>query len=299
MLDDILIFKFVEIEKEGLEIERKGDFYINIDKLIIDFKSIIKQTGVEYSAILNYTFSILQTKTENILKRYKQVTPNYRCPEELISGLINLISFSFFVYTVSPQITTTTRICRILSEIIYFIKRNDFSYDLKDALYKDIFFNIELIFIKNKINKFSQLETINFLLISVELGKNYTFTDNSLLDYFGINSNTKAVQDLQTLNYFSLTALLFYIRNKKQHHNLKKSVCEAILYKVRKAKEDILDLGDNTEFTLLIFDLLSCPYLEIRFKKQLLNLYKNNIGNIDNVVNYISSNKWFIDWGKL
>ena len=73
---------------------------------------------------------------------------------------------------------------------------------------------------------------------------------------------------------------------------------KAILYKVRKAKEDILDLGDNTEFTLLLFDLLSCPYLEIRFKKQLLNLYKNNIGNIDNVVNYISSNKWFIDWGK-
>lgn len=307
LLDNLLKFNLEKVEinpQHNLVIqpEIKGNIYLDSQKLILNFKAILKKNQIEYNQIINYTFSILQNKLEEILKNYKKVTPKYRNENEFIISLLALIEFAFFIYTVAPQATTTTRLCRFISEILFFIKVNPILSDHKDLIQKQIYNNTKLVLHKNQISLFSQIETINLLLISVDLGKKYTFTEDQIIQYFNLNEEGIDLETgLKKLNYFSYTALLFYIQNKKQYINLKKSVCAAIYKKVESYKKESSHLMATAEYTMLLFDLLSCPYLDNQFKSNLLRLYKNipNGTTHKDVLTYISNKKWFISWGQM
>lgn len=111
------------------------------------------------------------------------------------------------------------------------------------------------------------METLYLLVALSELGKDYWLEESTLCSYFGID---KSGDGKYSLNYFSLTVLLFYIKNKKRYNWLR-GFLETEIYK--KFNREITFLKRDTELTLLLFDMLACPYITEKTKRALLEKY--------------------------
>lgn len=293
LLNDKLTFNLEEVI-EGANIFYKGNIYINSNNLIRDFKIILKESNVEYKNILNYTLSIIERKLDLILKKYNKVLQKYKKQENLIIGLKNILSFSFFVYTVSPQVSPTIRLCRIIGKILFFIKRNQIYQENKNIIEQFLYENICIILEKNKINQYTQLETIYLLLSISELGKDYLLSEANLASYFNIDLQKT---DFLDYHYFVYISVLFYIKNKSKY----KTLYDKIIYSIQR-KISININKKDTEAIMLLMDVLACPYISKDMKSELLKVNYNihNIQLLDSICNYKKENGksqlWFTTW---
>lgn len=293
LLNDKLTFNLEEVI-EGANIFYKGNIYINSNNLIKDFKIILKESNVEYKNILNYTLSIIERKLDLILKKYNKVLQKYKKQENLIIGLKNILSFSFFVYTVSPQVSPTIRLCRIIGKILFFIKRNQIYQENKNIIEQFLYENICIILEKNKINQYTQLETIYLLLSISELGKDYLLSEANLASYFNIDLQKT---DFLDCHYFVYISVLFYIKNKSKY----KTLYDKIIYSIQR-KISININKKDTEAIMLLMDVLACPYISKDMKSELLKVNYNihDIQLLDSICNYKKENGksqlWFTTW---
>jgi hypothetical protein len=85
LFDKYLAYKIENTANEG---GVKGSIYVSSNRLITKFKTIIKETQVEYKDILNYTLAVVEQKTYRILRDYKRLDKTQSESEE---GLINAI----------------------------------------------------------------------------------------------------------------------------------------------------------------------------------------------------------------
>jgi len=124
-----------------------------------------------------------------------------------------------------------------------------------------------------------------------ELGKEYKLDQQVLCNYFNIDPKKKKCNS--DLNYLSITVLLFYIENKVRYNDLKDILKKYIIKRLRSFKKK--SRSKITELTLLFFDLIVCPYLDIDYRKRLLDLYgiKKDIEKLG-IIN--KRKYWFTKW---
>lgn len=290
LLNEKLVFELAEIENETENKQFKGSINIRSNSLITQFKTVIKECNVEYRDMLNYSLAIIEGNSEQILKKYEQSDKN---EEQLIKAIREILEFVFFIYSVSPRVNTTIKLCRIFAVFIYFIKKEKVNNDLKDIIFKSIFDNIGFILNKNKHNENTQVETLYLLLALAELGKDYWLDVSVLSDYFGIDGNdTDKFNPQKSLNYFSLTILLFYMKNKERYSDLRSFIENRIQEKFERNEKSI---WKDAELIFLLMDSLACPYVSIDLKEKLLNIYGVSDKKLQKeVIN--KKEQWFISW---
>ncbi len=292
LLNEYLSFSLDEKDDPN----KKISIYVSSNALITKFKTILKQTEVEYKDILNYTLAIIDRKIVKILKDFKE---NKFEEKKLINALFEILEFTFFVYSVFPKVNTTVKLCHILSKITNFISKNPKKINIDHAhlLKKKIFDEAYLVLKKNKTKSHIQIETLYLLIVLQELGKEYLLDQEVLRDYF--NPDQKKNWEEVDLEYFSIVVLLFYIKNKKRYEDLKNQLRVIILEKFKKS--NVTDRHKKSELVLLLLDLLSCPYLEESFKKELLELRKiTNNQTKEQIIAWGKKEKenryWFVKW---
>jgi hypothetical protein len=98
------------------------------------------------------------------------------------------------------------------------------------------------------------------------------------------------------LNYFSITTLLFYIKDIGRYKEVHEILLEKIRDKFKNGNQD--NLSKKTELILLLFDILSCPFVKLDFKKELLSLYELDSAIQEQIINYsLKTQKyWFTKW---
>ncbi|NUF28002.1 antiviral reverse transcriptase Drt3b [Gilliamella sp. ESL0254] len=297
ILNERLEFKLETVENDNLNLleekTTKGNIYINNDTLIRDFKIILKESNVEYKNILNYTLSIIERKIELIFKKYNKVSLQHKKQENLILSIRNILNFTFFVYTINPQVSPTIRLSRIIGKVLFFVKKSNLNKENQNIIEHFLYENICIVLDANRIKKHTHIETIYLLLSVSELGKEYSFSELRLASYFNIDLSQN--ENLH-LSYFALITILFYIKDKKKYKQLHSIVVNSIKNKIIKNKN-----RRDSESILLLMDILSCPYVDINIKEELL---KNNYGITDvsllaNMCNFKKHKKiqqWFTVW---
>jgi len=272
--------------------ERKYSIYVSSNKLITKFKTIVKETGVDYKDILNYTFSSMDRKVSKLIKDYSQIENKDPVEKRFIQSILETFDFIFFLYSVSPRVNTTIKLCMILSKVIKFLKKETgINYDDKHLVFKKISDDVFLVLRKNKNEEHTPVETLYLLLALMELGREYRLDEKSLCEYFNIDPDTYKVNT--PLNYFSIIVLLFYIGDRVRYSSIKQSLQIYILERF----EDIgvESVGRTAEFTFLLFDLISCPFLKLDYKKKVLSLCGVTDSSIsEKIVSY--RKHWFTKW---
>lgn len=260
--------------KENVKIdeneEKSSEIYFSSNNVITRFKSIVKETKVEYKDIMNYSLAVLDKKTAKLINKFKkEKNDNPELSEkEFEKGFLEILDVAFFLYSVSPRVNSTIKLCLIVDKIICFLKRNKtneyiepFSSNYKHNIFKKISDEIFLILQKNKTSKETQVETLYLLIALSQLGREYRLNVKVLCSYFNIKIHSgNTFEIVHPLNYFSITVLLFYIKNIHEYNQIKLILKQYILGKFSNA---IIDKKwkNDTELILLLMDVLSCPYL--------------------------------------
>ena len=262
--------------------------YINSKKIITRLKIIIKETGIEYKDIINYTLTMVERKNNLLINVFQDTDEFESHKKNFIKASLEILDIAFFIYAVSPRVSSTIKISSLLSKLLLFIKNTtNIAPDEKEIIYKKIFDEILFILNKNRLKHYTQIETLYLLIVLNELGKEYRLEETLLLEYFFQSTNDK------TLNYFSITTLLFYIKNIVRYSNVKIKIKEEIKKKLESSNKD--NLYKNTELLMLLMDSLTCPYLEESFKYKLLCLFNMNDVAVQTKIIYFKK-YWFIKW---
>ncbi|MFA0260488.1 ABC transporter ATP-binding protein, partial [Vibrio cyclitrophicus] len=269
------------------------NIYIHQSSLSTDFKSIVSDSGITYSDILNYALSIIEKKVKKIFKDYIDINDSESKERQIINALVSVVNFSYFIYSVSPKVNSTIKLCRIIQRIILFIKDNKLGVEYQHIIFKCIFDNSCSILDKYSISKATPIETLYLLVLIRQLGKYYWLDEFTLIKYFNIKDNGHELIFDDHLNYFSITSLLFYISDKKRYTFIKEGLIKHIEY-IYESKND--SLLDESEMVHLTLDLISCPYVSLSFKKSLLSRYDIEKSLVKRI---ISKNKfWFTKWNE-
>ena len=295
LLNKYLIFKVTEVLKEDDEqkevIEKKYSIYISSNKLITKFKTIVKETGVQYKDILNYTLASIDRKTLKLIKDFFQSDNKTEKQQNFTTAIFEILDFVFFIYSVAPRVNTTIKLCMILSKITKFYKVNaSISYNSKHLIFKKISDDISLILKKNSRSEYVPVETLYLLTALRELGREYRLDSRVLCEYFDINPDSFELKN--ELDHFGVTTLLFYIGNKIRYSEINKAVCQHIFERFQRVGKE--DFKKHAELIFLLLDMLTCPYVTDDFKKQLLIFAGVDESSQVSIINH--RKYWFTKW---
>lgn len=231
-------------------------------------KKMVSQIGKEQKKLLKMYKEIDTIDAEELEKQEKIVKVNYN---NIFDNFQEIIELSFFVYTVLPRVSYSIKLCHILHRIIDFVKNQEkskqkllgnelfndeklkhiaFDFDKKHSVFKKIYDGVLMVFSKNKTLKYTQIETLYLLPIVNELGKHYSFSEETIIEHFRINE-----KEGSELNYFTIISLLNHIENRKEYRKIRRELNKITRQKISNYE------SSKAEDVHLLVDLLVCPYV--------------------------------------
>ena len=279
--------ELLESDTDKKQSERYS-LYISSNKLITKFKTIIKETQVEYKDVLNYSLAAIDRKVLKLIREFHKLSNKKDHELKFVRAFLEILDVTFFIYSVSPRVNSTIKLCMVISKVIKYLRRNKgFSFDNSHLILKKIYDDISLVLKNNKNGEHTPVETLYLLVALRELGREYRIDVNTLRIYFDIQNGSKDTK----LDYFSIVVLLFYIGDKVRYKDLRRDIEKCIILKF----EQRITLTDSAEAIFLFFDMLTCPYVELSFKRNLLKLY--GVEDAELQLNIIRQRKyWFTKW---
>ncbi|SMM98505.1 Sll1503 protein [uncultured Candidatus Thioglobus sp.] len=256
----------------------------NSQNFITRFKIIISESNIEYKDIINYSIAVIEKITLTVISKIEKEESNSLYLNEFVKYIYDVLDLVFFIYSVAPRVSTTIKIVTLISKILEFMRDNTSMKEYqKDYINKKIFDEIYQVLKANKAKKYIQNESLYLLIVLAELNDDYSLDSKFLKDCF-IDEN---------INYFTITTLLFYIKNKARYDEIKEEIIQSIDTKFNNCNQD--KIKQNTEIFMLLLDLLSCPFIDKTHKKKYLAYFDITKDNTQE--RYIKLNdRWFIQW---
>ncbi|WP_375262632.1 antiviral reverse transcriptase Drt3b [Palleronia sp.] len=155
--------------------------------LIVDFKTVVHETGVSYKDVLNYSLASVEKRVEQFFKHHERNHMELRKEPELARALIGLLDFVFFAYAAAPRVNFSVRLTRIVCSIVDGLHRTGVARDLKDHVLKFAFDNIHRHIKTKPIDRFREIETLYLILAVEKLGRTYMLPQDVLAHFFGID----------------------------------------------------------------------------------------------------------------
>lgn len=274
---------------------------VNTNKLIIDFKTILRETKTTYKESLNYTFAAIEKAFKSMCSKFLRNRNDLKEQEldfepdvqTLIDALMGLLEFSFFIYSSAQRVNFTIRLTRSICLVVDALNEMAVSDDLKNQFFKFAHDNIVRILKANRIEKYREVETLYLILALKKLGRNYRIEVSTLASYFGFEQNDAGDYIASSpLNMFSTTVLLLLLRNTKRYVRLKSGLEAHIVDRMsNKAAYAHVD----AEFLMLYLDIVTCPYVSEATKLKLDRFF--DLTGAERLSIQKSNGHWFTNWG--
>jgi hypothetical protein len=183
-------------------------------------------------------------------------------------------------------------------------KADSFTFDNKHRVFKKISDEISQVLNKNKSSVYIQVETLYLLVALRELGREYRLDIKLLSKYFNIQTDNadETVFKIDSLNYFSITVLFFYIKDAARYKFLRYELMKYVTNIFRREGRD--NIRKKSELVFLLMDMLTCPFIDdytkatkderYQYKKKLLSL--SGIDSSKHIGIIEMENFWFTKW---
>jgi hypothetical protein len=268
---------------------------INANRLIIRYKAAIKEAGVTYGDLLNYTFSIIENKIEKLFKAYIESDKSDWDRKRLSSALLAIMEFAFFAYSASPKVNHTIRICRMIATSVDFVHAVRLPYEQKHLLFKYVHDNVMQQLEKNTMSEHREVESLYLLISLSQIGREYWLPVSVLLRHFLIKEDERTgnyIRPTGFMNHFSVTILLSYIKRKVRYAKLKAFLEAEILAKLKYMEAHC---PDDAETLIMLLDLIVCPYISNTTKAGIGAIFGLDAAGLAAVQE--SNDYWFTAWG--
>lgn len=268
---------------------------INANRLIIRYKAAIKEAGVTYGDLLNYTFAIVENKIEKLFKAYITSDKADRDRKRLSNALLAIMEFTFFAYSASPKVNHTIRICRMIATSVDFVRAQGLPYEQKHLLFKYVHDNVMQQLEKNTMSEYREVESLYLMISLSQIGREYWLPASVLLRHFLIQEEENTgnyIRPAGFMNHFSVTILLSYMKDKVRYAKLKAFVETEILAKLQYMKGHC---PDDAETLIMLLDLIVCPYISKATKDAIGAIFGLDATGLANV--QATNDHWFTAWG--
>ncbi len=268
---------------------------INANRIIICYKATIKEAGVTYGDLLNYTFAIIENKIEKLFKAYNESDRTDWDRKRLSNALLAIMEFAFFAYSASPKVNHTIRICRMIATSVDFAHAHGLPYEQKHLLFKYVHDNVIQQLEKNTMSEHREVESLYLLISLSQIGREYWLPVSALLRHFLIQEEEKTgnyIRPAGFMNHFSVTILLSYIKDKVRYVKLKSFVEAEILAKLQYMKAHC---PNDAETLIMLLDLVICPYISKTTKDAIGAIFGLDAAGI--AVVQATNDHWFTAWG--
>lgn len=258
----------------------------DLKKYLSDFRVITKQNGITYDILNRYQLVLFKNFLAKSIKPYfENGTKTKRIDANI---LYNILEISFYVFSLDMSTTASYRICRIIEQIHSISK---YDVNVKEEIEQiiareakrclDIYANISA--------KDTNMEVMN-LLLAIEGTVGMVFGKDYLEKQFGLNDD----KGYGRLNYFQICTLLQMIKDADIFLEMKNCIIKEIK---RRFSEHKNDWKSYAELSLLLFDCVSCPYIDYVEKDNILicaGISKKNAPKVRKKITGV--NGWFFDW---
>lgn len=268
---------------------------VNSNRLIVRYKAALKESGVIYGDLLNYTFAIIESKIEKLSKAYVISDKSDRNRKRFSNALLAIMEFVFFVYSASPRVNHTIRLCRMITASVTFLQTQIFPCEQKHLLFKYVYDNVLQQLEKNTMTVHREIESLYLLISLSKIGREYWLPVSVLLRHFLIEEEEGTgnyVRPSGFMNHFSITVLLSYIKDKVRYGKLKAFVEAHIIEKLEYMKAYC---SDDAEALILLLDLIVCPYISAATKDAIGQIFGLDAAKLALVQS--SNDQWFTAWG--
>ena len=278
----------------GTTVIKRFKCNLNSNRLIVSYKTIIKESKVEYGDLLNYTFAIVEKKIDLIITAYLYSDLADVDRRRMVNALMALLEFAFFAYSASPKVNHTIRMCRMIATSADFVTERAFSYELKHLLFKTVHDNVLEMLEKNKMSAHREVESLYLLIVLSRVGREYWLPEEVIAKHFLIKSDaaTGAYCRDDFLNHFSITVLLSYIKKKVRYDKLRAFIESQTLAKLEFVK---VHCPNDAEALMLFLDLIVCPYVAPATQVAagaIFGLDASQLAEVQSV-----NGHWFTAWG--
>lgn len=268
---------------------------VNSNRLIIRYKAAVKEAAVTYGELLNYTFAITENKIDKLFQSYIACDKTMRDRKRLLDALLAILEFAFFVYSASPKVNHTIRLCRMITTSVDFLHAKDLPYELKHLLFKYVHDNVMQQLEKNTMSVHREVESLYLLISLSQIGREYWLPESVLLRHFLIikDETTHEYHRANFMNHFSITVLLSYIKDKVRYAKLKVFIEAQVVSKLNYMKAHC---PNDAEMLILLLDLIVCPYISAATKSaigQIFDLDSTALTAVQGV-----NDHWFTAWGE-
>lgn len=268
---------------------------INANRLIIRYKAAIKEAGVTYGDLLNYTFAIIENKIEKLFKAYVTSDKSDRDRKRLSNALLAIMEYAFFAYSASPKVNHTIRICRMIATSVDFLHAQGLPYEQKHLLFKYVHDNVMQQLEKNTMSAHGEVESLYLLISLSQIGREYWLPVSVLLRHFLIKEEEGTgdyIRPTGFMNHFSITILLSYVKDKVRYAKLKLFVEAHIIAKLEYMKAHC---PNDAETLIMLLDLVVCPYISAATKNAIGLIFRLDAAGLASVQS--ANDHWFTAWG--
>ena len=260
--------------------------------LIVDFKAALKESGVKYKDVLNYTLAAIERRVNFIFRKFKANHDDHKDHRELVAAMLGILEFSAFIYAAQPRVNFTVRLTRIVATIVDKLHEVEVERDLKDRVFKFIFDNINRHIKHTPHDRFHEVETLYLLLALNKLGRGYRIPERNIATFVGLEiSDAGDYSFNRHMSYFSISVCLLYVRNQARYGKLR-NFLEA---QIRKKFEDRKAyLHQDSELVIAALDLQCCPYISHGLKEFIATSY--GVENARVPLLQGAAPYWFTNW---
>lgn len=242
--------RYVQVGVEKIAISKLSRPDAKANKAISEVKMALAIHKSEYSSISNYLFSAVTKKTMAYISKTEEVQ---EINESLLNWLLVDLDLLFFVHAMDIRIRPTDRLARLINDLLEKIRQWPDNH--KEVIHKKIFDHVKQainIFIFHS-NELIGLETLNLLIILTMLPDSYKLHESKLEEYFTHLTRKSETNDF----YFRWVTCMLYIAEKTEYDSLRSRLIDTAESYLLNSE----DMFKSTEYFLLYFDFLSCPYI--------------------------------------
>ena len=261
LLNDF-VDKFLKSSKDqsSLEPESISSPWKLTQGFIEGIKSICTSNEMSYDDVASFLISALNERVKKVVA--VQVVEFY-APARVYyqDALLVLLDAFYFLYKAAPSVNASYKLGSSVILLIRFVRLH--LQDVEPTVCQRIFELTESLLTdiekdhRQGVDRFVHLECLNVALAIRELGSSYLLREELVEAIF-----LKSPQG----TYFSIVSCLFYIRSD--------STFTPIMAKVIAQADDLLsnldDVHQSAEKTCLLLDLITCPYVSSKKRKQWL-----------------------------
>jgi len=267
--------------------------YSDSGYFIKEFQCIVKRNGLTYDLLSK---EIIRYSKSQLIKIFKD--ENLEKTDEIVEKfLLMFFDIVFYAYSLFVNANTTFKLSQMIVLTCKFL--SDRNPEIRDSISSKIFkeSNFILTNIQRK-SKCKSIDTLNLIISLKKLGNDFLFNEKRLRELFNIDKKENLKENLLALNYFEIVVLLYYIDIKDEYNELRFDLENAVLEKFKIVDNPF----DKSEYTLLFFDFICCPFIRKELKVDIVKsarYFKNKVSDntIQMKISEIEKQKrWFMDW---